>query len=56
VITHDDRYFPLADRVLKLDNGAIVNETRGVPHAVAGQASTRAPVPADAPRPRMDAS
>ena len=29
VITHDDRYFPLADRVLKLDNGSIVCETRG---------------------------
>jgi putative pyoverdin transport system ATP-binding/permease protein len=29
VITHDDRYFPIADRVLKLDNGNIVSETRG---------------------------
>ncbi|WP_323118190.1 cyclic peptide export ABC transporter [Burkholderia alba] len=27
VITHDDRYFPLADRVLKLDNGQIVGDT-----------------------------
>lgn len=36
VITHDDRYFSLADRVLKLDNGAIVNEMHGGPHAVAG--------------------
>jgi ABC-type dipeptide/oligopeptide/nickel transport system ATPase subunit len=34
VITHDDRYFALADRVLKLDNGAIVNETRLVPQPV----------------------
>ena len=29
VITHDDRYFPLADRVLKLDNGSIVSDTHG---------------------------
>lgn len=29
VVTHDDRYFPIADRVLKLDNGNIVSETRG---------------------------
>jgi len=35
VITHDDRYFSIADRVLKLDNGAIVDEVHGVPHAVA---------------------
>jgi len=44
VITHDDRYFPLADRVLKLDNGSIVNETRGVPHAVATRDVDRATV------------
>lgn len=31
VITHDDRYFPLADRVLKLDDGAIVSDTRRDP-------------------------
>ncbi|AET94444.1 putative siderophore biosynthesis related ABC transport protein (plasmid) [Burkholderia sp. YI23] len=29
VVTHDDRYFPIADRVLKLENGMVVNETRG---------------------------
>jgi putative ATP-binding cassette transporter len=29
VITHDDRYFRLADRVLKLENGKVVNETFG---------------------------
>jgi putative pyoverdin transport system ATP-binding/permease protein len=29
VITHNDRYFPIADQVLKLDNGNIVSETRG---------------------------
>lgn len=33
VITHDDRYFPLADRVLKLDNGSIISETYGAPAA-----------------------
>ncbi|HDR9319880.1 TPA: cyclic peptide export ABC transporter, partial [Burkholderia vietnamiensis] len=27
VITHDDRYFDLADRLLKLDNGQIVSDT-----------------------------
>ena len=27
VITHDDRYFGLADRLLKLDNGQIVSDT-----------------------------
>ncbi|MEO6919214.1 MAG: cyclic peptide export ABC transporter [Collimonas sp.] len=34
VITHDDRYFPLADRVLKLDNGSIISETYGAPTAL----------------------
>ncbi|MEM4988214.1 cyclic peptide export ABC transporter [Collimonas sp. H4R21] len=34
VITHDDRYFPLADRVLKLDNGNIISETYGAPAAL----------------------
>jgi putative ATP-binding cassette transporter len=34
VITHDDRYFPLADRVLKLDNGSIISETYGAPAAL----------------------
>jgi putative ATP-binding cassette transporter len=29
VISHDDRYFHLADRVLKLENGSIVSETHG---------------------------
>jgi putative ATP-binding cassette transporter len=29
VVTHDDRYFSIADRVLKLENGMVVNETRG---------------------------
>lgn len=31
VISHDDRYFHLADRVLKLDSGQIVDETTIVP-------------------------
>ncbi|MCB8880519.1 cyclic peptide export ABC transporter [Acidisoma cellulosilytica] len=31
VISHDDRYFHLADRVLKLDSGLIVDETTIVP-------------------------
>ena len=39
VITHDDRYFPLADRVLKLDNGSIVSETCGAPKALAAMAA-----------------
>ncbi len=34
VITHDDRYFPIADRVLKLDNGSIISETYGSEPAV----------------------
>ncbi|CAB3726554.1 cyclic peptide export ABC transporter [Paraburkholderia rhynchosiae] len=34
VISHDDRYFHLADRVLKLDNGSIVSETYGSAQAV----------------------
>ncbi|MBN3764460.1 cyclic peptide export ABC transporter [Burkholderia sp. Ac-20365] len=34
VITHDDRYFSIADRVLKLDNGAVVDEVHGGPYAV----------------------
>ncbi|SAK43757.1 siderophore biosynthesis related ABC transport protein [Caballeronia hypogeia] len=29
VVTHDDRYFPIADRVLKLENGVVASETRG---------------------------
>jgi putative ATP-binding cassette transporter len=28
VVTHDDRYFGHADRIVKLENGAIVSETR----------------------------
>ena len=28
VITHDDRYFGHADRIVKLENGTIVSETR----------------------------
>jgi len=32
VITHDDRYFSVADRVIKLDYGKMVNDTRAVVH------------------------
>jgi putative ATP-binding cassette transporter len=39
VITHDDRYFPLADRVLKLDNGSIISETYGAPAALPAMAA-----------------
>lgn len=39
VITHDDKYFPLADRVLKLDNGSIVSETYGAPAALLATAA-----------------
>ena len=39
VITHDDRYFPLADRVLKLDNGSIISETYGTPAALLATAA-----------------
>ncbi|MDB5765938.1 MAG: ABC-type siderophore export system, fused ATPase and permease component [Collimonas fungivorans] len=39
VITHDDRYFPLADRVLKLDNGSIISETYGAPAALLATAA-----------------
>ncbi|WP_153101842.1 cyclic peptide export ABC transporter [Paraburkholderia hayleyella] len=42
VVTHDDRYFTLADRVLKLDNGAIINETLGKPRALP---ATMSPAP-----------
>ena len=31
VISHDDRYFHLADRVVKLENGAIVGDGRPIP-------------------------
>ncbi|WP_035999692.1 cyclic peptide export ABC transporter [Paraburkholderia caribensis] len=43
VITHDDRYFALADRVLKLDNGAIVNETRRGSRGAVGDGTGRVP-------------
>ncbi|CAG9201420.1 ABC-type siderophore export system, fused ATPase and permease components [Paraburkholderia caribensis] len=43
VITHDDRYFSLADRVLKLDNGAIVNETRRGSREDVGDGTGRVP-------------
>jgi putative ATP-binding cassette transporter len=57
VITHDDRYFSLADRVLKLDNGAIVNETRGAPRAVVGSGTVRVPsVQVDVIQTKVDAS
>ena len=39
VITHDDRYFPLADRVLKLDNGSIISETYGAPTSLLATAA-----------------
>ncbi|MBW8863333.1 MAG: ATP-binding cassette domain-containing protein [Verrucomicrobia bacterium] len=32
VITHDDRYFSVADRVIKLDYGKLVNDTRATVH------------------------
>ncbi len=44
VITHDDKYFPLADRLCKLDYGRLVQDTRFVdggglatPHGVPGE-------------------
>jgi putative ATP-binding cassette transporter len=33
VITHDDRYFPVADRVVKLDNGQVTEDGCGLPTA-----------------------
>ncbi len=30
-ITHDDRYFYLADRIIKLESGLVVPSTHGVP-------------------------
>jgi len=42
-ITHDDRYFALADRVVKLESGRIVSDTRrrdpGVAHAAGDQSA-----------------
>jgi putative ATP-binding cassette transporter len=28
VISHDDRYYPLADRVIKLDEGHVVSDAK----------------------------
>lgn len=37
VITHDDKYFPLADRLIKLDYGRLSPERNGIaPHYAAG--------------------
>jgi len=38
VISHDDRYFHLADRLIKLENGAIVEQTsyEELPHTLTG--------------------
>jgi len=30
VVTHDDRYYNVADRIIKLDEGRIVGDTRHV--------------------------
>lgn len=48
VITHDDRYFGLADRLLKLEDGQIVTE---VPRSVAGRPVSTSPPRAAAPQP-----
>jgi putative ATP-binding cassette transporter len=37
VITHDDKYFGVADRVIKLDYGLIVSDTRTATQAVVAQ-------------------
>jgi putative ATP-binding cassette transporter len=42
VITHDDRYFPLADRLVKLDYGKITQEVADSPCAMRASASTPA--------------
>lgn len=44
VITHDDRYFPVADRLIKLDYGKIAPEKAGQP------AAGRSPVESALPR------
>lgn len=40
VITHDDRYFAVADRVLKLENGNVVSQTRGALAPLANMTTT----------------
>ncbi len=32
VVSHDARVFPYADRLLKIENGAVVSETREILH------------------------
>lgn len=50
VISHDDRYFHLADRIVKLDYGQIVGETAGTPdRAAAVRADPLNPQLADTP-------
>jgi putative pyoverdin transport system ATP-binding/permease protein len=39
VISHDDRYFPVADRIIQLDEGHIVRDSLMVPQAVGQIAS-----------------
>lgn len=38
VITHDDRYYPVADRIIKLDDGQITGDTLNVPDIAIVQA------------------
>ena len=43
VITHDDRYYGVADRIIKLEDGRLKSDGRGIPaHATAQAISSRA--------------
>jgi putative ATP-binding cassette transporter len=34
VISHDDRYYHLADRIIKLEDGQLVSDTRKADHEI----------------------
>ena len=43
VISHDDRYYGVADRIIKLEDGRLKSDGRGIPaHATAQAISSRA--------------
>jgi putative ABC transport system ATP-binding protein len=37
MVTHDPRVFPFADRLIKIENGAIVSDTRAIDQPISGE-------------------
>ena len=37
MVTHDPRVFPFADRLIKIENGTIVSDTRAIDQPISGE-------------------